>query len=449
MNLVTFAEHVQVGMEKSAGADRLIFESGRDYVIAQSHFNRLIADEGVRQRIFKWSRIENRIPNFNATVKKPGRQRVLIYNGSGGYGDQIMTWPFAAILTSYGFEVHVMVDPGNNSCWWNFPWIKGLYTVPMQYEQFKMFDYYAIFETVVNAEEHQDQIHPLDQMLLKVGINPDSVDPKLKVIRPNFTFLEMQSTLAFQGRKFGMYQLSSANPVRCLPPNDSAYLISKIADAYPQIHWLALYDKFIPETYVKALQCPKCSGSGRIEVPAPTVTIDAANKKKDDFVAEVAEKIMEQKPRNEICQKCRGSGTLRQNIQLYQQPILRDLWALTTKASIVIGPDSMMVHVAGSMGVPCVGLWGPHAPSSRVKYYQNHYPVWKKEACSFSPCYAYSGVFPRYCPPRPDRKVCECLSAISPEAVVEQISKVIPLPSAPPKVEAPKTEIKVTDAAPK
>jgi ADP-heptose:LPS heptosyltransferase len=433
MNLVTFAEHVAVGMEKSAGASQLIFEAGRDYVIAQSHFNRLVADEGVRQRLFKWSRIENRIPAFNATVKKPGTQRLLIYNGSGGYGDQIMTWPFAAIMKAYGFEVHVMVDPGNTSCWWNFPWIKGVHNVPMQYEEFKMFDYWIMFETVVNAEEHQDQIHPLDQMLLKVGVNPDSVDPKLKVIRPNFTFLEMQSSLAFQGKKMGMYQLSAANPVRCLPPNDSAYLLSKIAEAFPDVHWLALYDKFIPDAYKKALQCPKCEGSGRIQIagPAVPVMIDAGTKTQQEFVAEVAKEVIAEKvaAKNEICPKCHGSGTLRHNIQLYNEPVLRHLWAMTTKASVVIGPDSMMVHVAGSMDIPCVGLWGPCNPANRTKYYKNHYPVWKKEVCQFSPCFAYAGVFPRYCPPRPNRAVCECLGAISPQDVIEQIKKVIPLPT--------------------
>jgi hypothetical protein len=440
MNLVTFAEHVSIGMEKSAGSSHLVFEAGKDYVIAQSHFNRLMADENIRQRVFKWSRIENRIANFNATVKKPGSQRLLIYNGSGGYGDQIITWPFAAIMRSYGFEVHVLVDPGNISCWWNFPWIKTVQQVPMQYEQFKLFDYYAIFETVVNAEEHQDQIHPLDQMLLKVGINPDSVDPKLKCLRPNFTFLEMNSANAFQGRKIGLYQLSATNPVRCLPPNDSAYLISKIADAYPEIHWLALYDKFIPETYIKALQCPKCEGKGRVQIAPPAVPVTASkgthspliNPTPEELDAKsITESIMKEKTetKNEVCSKCRGSGTLKPNIQLYNAPILRELWALTTRAAVVIGPDSMMVHVAGSMDVPCVGLWGPCNPVNRVKYYKNHFPIWKREACPFSPCFAYAGTFPRYCPPRNNRQVCECLGAVSPQDVLDQLKKIIPTPT--------------------
>ena len=429
MNLVTFAEHVAISMEKSAGSSQLVFEAGRDYVIAQSHFNRLISDEGIRQRLFKWSRIENRIPNFVASAKKPGSQKLLIYNGSGGYGDQIMTWPLAAIMKAYGYDVHVLVDPGNTSCWWNFPWIKGVYNVPMQYEQFKMFDYWAIFETVVNAEEHQDQIHPLDQMLLKLGVNPDSIDPKLKVIRPNFTFLETQAATAFQGKRIGMYQLAAANPVRSLPPNDSAYILSKIADAFPDIHWLALYDKFNPEPYSKAVQCVKCGGAGKIPSTVATaavpVMIDAGTKTRDQLVKEVAKEIIATKtePVHELCPKCKGSGTLRPNIQLHNAPILRELWALTANAAIVVGPDSMMVHVAGSLDIPCVGLWGPCNPANRVKYYRQHHPVWKKEICQFAPCFAYSGVFPRYCPPRPNRAVCECLGAVSPQEVIDQIKK--------------------------
>lgn len=429
MNLVTFAEHVSVSMEKSAGSSQLVFEAGRDYIIAQAHFNRLIAGESIRQRLFKWSRIENRFPNFNVLAKKPGpSQKLLLYNGSGGYGDQIMTWPFAAILKTYGYDIHILTDPGNTSCWWNFPWIKAVHTFPIQYEQLKMFDYWVMLETVVNAEEHQDQIHPLDQMLIKVGINPDTVDARLKVIRPNFTFLENQTAQAVQGKRFGMYQLSCANPVRSLPPSESAYLISKIAEAYPDIHWFALYDKFIPDTYLKAVQCSKCEGAGKITKPNDnTVMVDAGTKTQEQFAEAIQTAAA---PSSEICQKCKGSGTIRPNIQLYNHPILRELWSLTQRASIVIGPDSMMVHVAGSLEIPCVGLWGTCNPANRVKYYKNHFPIWKKEVCAFSPCFAYANVFPRYCPPRKDRNICECLAAISPSDVIDQIKKVIPLPTA-------------------
>ena len=418
MNLVTFAEPVSINFKKSAGAATLTFEAGREYVLPQQQFTRIIQEQAVGQRCFKVSRIENRIPNFHAMARKPGTQRLLLYNGSGGYGDQIMTWPFARILTTYGYEVHVLSDPGNQTCWWNFPWIKSIQSLPMQYEHFRMYDYWIMMEAVVNTDEHQDQQHPLDVMLNKVGIDPSTVDTKLKVVRPNFTYLEMQAANAFQGRQLGMYQLAAANPVRCLPPNDSAFILSKIADAYPHIHWLALYDEFIPEPYRKTVSCAKCGGSGKVE-RASGETIAAAG---TDAPAA---------PAHDICPKCKGSGTLRPNIQLYCSPSLRELWALTTKVSVVVAPDSMMVHVAGCMNVPCVGLWGLCNPANRVKYYTNHYAVWKREACPFAPCFAYSGAFPKYCPPRPNRNVCECLGAVAPQDVIDGIGKFIPLPTPP------------------
>lgn len=431
MNLVTFAEPVSINFKKSAGASTLQFEAGRDYVLPLPQFTRIMAEQAVSARAYKISRIENRIPNFNVNARKQGSQRLLLYNGSGGYGDQIMTWPFARILTSYGFEVHVLSDPGNQTCWFNFPWLKSIQTIPMQFEQFKMFDYHIMLEAVVNTDEHPEQQHPLDVMCRKVGIDPNTVDPKMRVVRPNFTFLEMQAGNAFQGKRIAMFQLASANPIRCLPPNDSAFLLFKLAETWPEIHWLALYDEFIPEAYKKAMECQKCKGTGRIEVPVndPTIALtgtvrpnDPTNGLADAVAARTATK-------NEICLKCQGSGTLRSNIQLYNAPVLRELWALTTKAAVVVAPDSMMVHVAGAMDVPCVGLWGLVNPENRVKYYKNHYPLYKRDVCPFSPCYAYSGAFPKYCPPRPNRNVCECLGAISPGDVIEGVKQFIPLPT--------------------
>ncbi len=81
-----------------------------------------------------------------------------------------------------------------------------------------------------------------------------------------------------------------------------------------------------------------------------------------------------------------------------------------------------MVHVAGSLGTPCVGLWGPIAPSHRIGYYSNHYPVWHREFCPHAPCFTYASQFPKYCPPRSNRQVCEVLAGISPTEVIEQVN---------------------------
>ena len=427
MNLVTLAESLNMGYTKSTCEERITFEAGREYVMSRDQYYRLMQDPKNSQLVFKNSQLECRIENFNVNARKPGSQRLLLYNGSGGYGDQILTWPFAKILAMRGYEVHVMCDPGNTLCWWHFPWIRSLQPLPMQYEQFKLFDYHCMMETVTNTDEHQDQDHPLDTMLRKVGIDPYTVDAKQKVIRPNFTYLEMQSVEKFAGKRIGMYQLSASNQTRSLPAGDSAFMLSKIADAYPDIHWLALHDKYNLDSYREAISCKKCGGKGKLDAPVNT-NVSASSSSGTHSTGTLAVSPVKE-DLAQICPKCKGSGAIRPNIQSYSSPDLRELWALTTKAAVVVAPDSMMVHVAGCMDVPCVGLWGLTAPVNRIKYYLNHAPIWKREACPFAPCYTYGGCFPRYCPPRANRTVCECLGAIAPSDVLDALKQIIP-PSA-------------------
>ena len=403
MNLITFGEPITVAFRKSAGAITVTFEAGREYLLSNAQINRLMEDKNVQQKYYKLSKVEMRVPNFNVRAVKKG-ERVLLYNGSGGYGDQIMTWPVARILAGYGLDVHVLSDPGNNMCWWNFPWVKTVQTVPLLWEQAKLFNHLCLFEAVINLDEHQDQMHPIDVMLNKIGIDPATIPDKDKVVRPVFTHSELGALQGFlgTGRKIGLYQLSSANPVRCLPPSDSAFLLSKIAEATPDIHWLALYDEFVPKDYSEMLHCKVCNGTGTVgdkESKAP-----GASKK---------------------CSECDGAKYFAKNVEPFCAPNLRELWALTERVNIVVSPDSMMAHIAGSFGTPCVGLWGPVSPEKRMKYYANHFPIYHKEFCPHFPCFVYSANFPKYCPPRPaKRTTCDVIAAVSPAEVVEAINKI-------------------------
>jgi hypothetical protein len=380
MNLIRFAEPVTVAFKKSAGGATITFEAGRDYVIANSQLDRIMRDDNVKNRSYKVSKLDSRLVNFNVGARKPGSAspRILLFNGSGGYGDQIITWPVAKILSGMGYEVHIMADPGNNVCWWNFPWVKTVNVTPLPYEQVKLYDYFVVYEAVVNMDEHPDQEHPVDTMLRKIGLDPKSVDPLIKVVRPNFTHAEMMATVPWREKQMGMYQLSAANPVRCLPPGDSVFMLLKLAEAYPDIHWLALSDEF----------------------------------NKPEYKTQLEEKIKELDIKN---------------IQPYTSPNLRELWAITTQAKVVVAPDSMMVHIAGCMGVPCVGLWGPMSPGSRVAYYTNHVAIYHREFCPHSPCFAYSNVFPKYCPPREARTTCEVLAGISPTEVIDKVKTALNL----------------------
>jgi hypothetical protein len=249
MNLISFAEPITLAFKKSAGGVTQTFEANRPYLIASNQMDRIMRDGNVQARTFKISIPDNRIRNFHVANLKPN-ERVLLFNGSGGYGDQIMTWPVAKILADRGAQVHILTDPGNNVCWWNLDFVRTVSTIPLLWEQVKMFDHFIVFETVINRDEHQDQYHPVDMMLDKIGIPAESVPAEQKCVRPRFTASELGTLNRFlqMQKPIGMYQMSSANPVRALPVNDSIFMAVKIAQAHPDTHWLCLYDEFnLPE----------------------------------------------------------------------------------------------------------------------------------------------------------------------------------------------------------
>lgn len=374
LKIVRFTETIYASFQKSAGVHHCVMESDRDYVITSHQISTLLKDhDAVKHRLFKLSELNPRLVRFNVGARKAGTQRLLLYNGSGGYGDQILTWPIAQILHAMGFEVTVLSDPGNLVCWSNFPFVKATLTLPTQLEVIKMYDYHVFFDYVVNADEHPDQQHPLDTMLHSIGIPPQAVRPEQKVVAPVYTAGEMRSmTGAFADKPMlAIYQLSAALGIRSLAPEESALLLKALATAYPDIHWLAVHDAFIAKEYA----------------------IKAAELKLS-------------------------------NVQTLCHPLLRELWALTRRAAAVVAPDSMMIHVAGSMGVPCVGLWGPVDPKLRVCYYKNHVALFKQEACMFAPCHACNGEWPRYCPRREGRKQCDVISAITHDDVIKAVEAI-------------------------
>ena len=371
MNLITFSEHLTLRFTKSAGAGTVTFEAGRDYVIGDAQLDRLWADGKIKDVVYKLSKLDMRLRNFHASVRSSGTNRVLVYNGSSGYGDQIMTWPVAHLLHKLGFTVHVLSDPGNQVCWWGFPWVASVQIVPMQAHAFRMFDHYALFDHVVNRDEHPDQPHPVDAMLHRIGIDAATVAPELKVVRPVFTERERAVGQRYAGQRFALYQMAASSPLRSLPAGDSAFLLRRLAQAFPDVRWLALYDHYLPAEY----------GQSLADMP--------------------------------------------KNVDKWSNENLRDLWALAETASVVVAPDSMMMHVAGSMGVPCVSLWGSTNPASRLLYYRNQVPIHLRQACQFSPCNAYTAEFPKHCPPSPARNVCEVMAAISPDQVISAVGEIL------------------------
>ena len=106
---------------------------------------------------------------------------------------------------------------------------------------------------------------------------------------------------------------------------------------------------------------------------------------------------------------------------------LRLIMALISRAMAVVSLDSGLLYVAQACRVPAVSLWGTHPPHSRLQYDPAYMrgAIWKRSACQFSPCFAYAGFPTDKCPRGSAQKVCEVLSAITVNDILEKLDVVL------------------------
>ncbi len=100
--------------------------------------------------------------------------------------------------------------------------------------------------------------------------------------------------------------------------------------------------------------------------------------------------------------------------------------ALIETCDCFLGPDSSLIHVAGALRVPAVGLYGPFPWQVRTAYNPNTHTLARREGFSCSPCYHHShgrNQFPANCPTK-SKGVCGVLAAIKPESIVAKIEEI-------------------------
>ncbi len=78
------------------------------------------------------------------------------------------------------------------------------------------------------------------------------------------------------------------------------------------------------------------------------------------------------------------------NIKYLYNLEFRKVIAIIKRSMGLIGPDSMGVHVAGAMGVPNYGIFGPSDPNVRLKYksssWNDRFKKCNRQYCWYRPC---------------------------------------------------------------
>lgn len=105
----------------------------------------------------------------------------------------------------------------------------------------------------------------------------------------------------------------------------------------------------------------------------------------------------------------------------------RQSCAVANSADCFIGGDSAILHVAGALDVPSVGLFGAFPWKLRTVYSESISPIQGTGACA--PCFHHAlGTmeqhFPNHCPSKA-KGICQVIGTITPTRVVERVDKIM------------------------
>ena len=106
----------------------------------------------------------------------------------------------------------------------------------------------------------------------------------------------------------------------------------------------------------------------------------------------------------------------------------RDLIPVIEKASLVICPDSSILHLTACFpNVPVISLWGLFHPQDRALYYDNQMALFNQGVCPHAPCRDHNFKLPlEQCKDakgapkeKSEIKYCQVLASIDPDQIVK------------------------------
>jgi len=266
----------------------------------------------------------------------------------GGIGDLMFMMPPLRMLKVLFPTCKLIVGCGRKyiDVYRNIPYVDKIMRLPINAEVFEEADYHLHFEQIIENNPDAKKMNAYDLFLTKFGFNPTTIQQVDKL--PDIYFTKEEEKFADRViRNAGWkeddiiigIQIASSTPIRSFPASELRPLTKALIERNCKIILLGG-----PEQIDKAAVIAKLNkGLNKVAIldgPAMKLT-------------------------------------------------LRQSFSMVRNCNLLIAPDSSMIHVAGALRVPILGLYGPFPSPLRMKYYYDAIGMNSKTACS--PCFIHSG----------------------------------------------------------
>lgn len=332
---------------------------------------------------------------FNSYERRYGGQdlngkKVCIYRHNA-WGDQLMVSALPRYLkTLYPDSIiHLYCHPNVMPLWIGNSFVEGsAIPLPIPFDVARSYDYHIFYEGMLEGNSEDDQNCCYDDMFEFVGLNdvPDMCKRPYIEARPE-DYKCVEGLGIDLTKPYIVYHAAPANMNRSYPIDASVELVKKLRDKFKVPVFVVGIDDG-----GKVMMCRACQRNPFSEY------------------ADVFDDIP-------------GVVNLVNRTKTF-----RDLIPIIEKASLVICPDSSILHLAACFPeVPTISMWGLFHPQDRAKYYDNHTAIFKGVVCPHAPCRDHNFRLPlEQCKDaigapkdKSDIKYCQVLSSIEPSEVVK------------------------------
>jgi len=258
---------------------------------------------------------------------------------TGGIGDMFFLIPVLRYLKKRYPTCFLRVASGCQQPLENLPEIDELYTMPYDAQLLEDVDYHLMFQGIIeSSSDNSKSNHAVDMFFSYFSI--DSIQFPSEDKRPHLAFTDselswMKTTTKGMGIEDDDYvigmQLETSAPLRNFPKDKSKAVIDVLARE--------------PKVKIVMIGTEQQGPLSAFYKGAYPNVIPALN------------------------------FNVRQSI------------VLANRYDLILSPDSFMVQVAGSLGKPLVGLYGPFSSEVRMKYFKNAIGIEPNVVCS--PCFKH------------------------------------------------------------